>query len=64
MWIEDTLGNRHKIPNSREYFAQMYIRPGALWDNVGRRTPEAASTAGMTVRVPMLYICESMLQPR
>jgi hypothetical protein len=24
MWIEDTLGNRHKIPNSREYIAQMY----------------------------------------
>jgi len=24
MWIEDTLGNRHKIPNSREYIAKMY----------------------------------------
>lgn len=24
MWIEDTVGNRHKIPNSREYIARMY----------------------------------------
>jgi hypothetical protein len=24
MWIEDTLGNRRKIPNSQEYIAKMY----------------------------------------
>ncbi len=24
MWVEDTLGNRHEIPNSREYIARMY----------------------------------------
>lgn len=29
MWVEDTLGNRHKIPNSREYIARMYPPRGS-----------------------------------
>lgn len=24
MWVQDTLGNRHKIPNSHEYIQRMY----------------------------------------
>jgi hypothetical protein len=31
MWIEDTLGNRHKIPNSREYIGRMYPK----WNSSG-----------------------------
>ncbi|HEY4213763.1 MAG TPA: hypothetical protein VGM84_19960 [Steroidobacteraceae bacterium] len=29
MWIEDTLGNRHKIPNSREHITRMHPPTGA-----------------------------------